>query len=739
MSTIKFYKDSNGAFRITDCTGKLAYINKGDIVSAYAENGVCSMIFSDEVYNRFTNIHNKNTAITDFVNASSVAYNEAGLNAVLSDFFVKSAGGISSGVEVINALGYTPENAAKKGASNGYAPLDSSSKVPAANLPSALAVGAIETIRSQSTDKAVASKLFDDTITGVNKKIASNSGNYNAKDTILGISNTVQASILKNDGTIYSLSGYAYDIYDVSKYTSVKVTITDGTANADPWSAIWQVDSNSVLLSVLKASDTAIPYSNKVVSILDKTAKIYVQRKSSASSCLVSSLGDDLGKLSDSISSIQASLFENSNSINSINSTIDSELFYLRTSLINSSNVIQSGLLDSDGRISGTTINGYNLDVYNVNGKKRIRIINSGGPTNDPWGLYSIHDLNGNVLYHKKFSDIGSGNYDITIDISGGNTLYVSRRSNPSVVYADDGNMYSQIEDLQNLVGGKTICCWGDSLTWGQGSVNTPYPKQLESLINDEYVNVLNCGVQGNTTKAIIARMGGLGLFVSSDITIPADTTEVELNLKHYSPSSDGVLGIQTIYGDSNSKDRINPVTINGVQYIIRYGAPFASGYSIRRISAGSTTTSIKSGSKIITYGASLSSKSRINIFYCGQNDTASFDTLFPIINQGFKFTNSKKNLFISSAIARTESAEIAAEKEYGSAYINLYQEMSTRGISIAKSLNLIGSGIGDSAWNVVDTTCVNGLMYDGIHWNEVGYKVLGYIVYERLKSLGWI
>jgi hypothetical protein len=133
MSTIKFYKDSNGAFRLTDCTGKLAYINKGDIVSAYAENGVCSMIFSDEVYNRFTNIHNKNTAITDFVNASSVAYNEAGLNAVLSDFFVKSAG-ISSGVEVINALGYTPEDAAKKGAASGYAGLDLDQKIDKSNL-----------------------------------------------------------------------------------------------------------------------------------------------------------------------------------------------------------------------------------------------------------------------------------------------------------------------------------------------------------------------------------------------------------------------------------------------------------------------------------------------------------------------------------------------------------------------------------------------------------------------------
>jgi hypothetical protein len=35
-----------------------------------------------------------------------------------------------------DSLGFTPENSANKGAANGYAPLDASAKVPAANLPS---------------------------------------------------------------------------------------------------------------------------------------------------------------------------------------------------------------------------------------------------------------------------------------------------------------------------------------------------------------------------------------------------------------------------------------------------------------------------------------------------------------------------------------------------------------------------------------------------------------------------
>lgn len=41
-------------------------------------------------------------------------------------------------IDIINALGFTPESIANKGQANGYAPLDASGKVPAANLPTSL-------------------------------------------------------------------------------------------------------------------------------------------------------------------------------------------------------------------------------------------------------------------------------------------------------------------------------------------------------------------------------------------------------------------------------------------------------------------------------------------------------------------------------------------------------------------------------------------------------------------------
>ena len=37
--------------------------------------------------------------------------------------------------DIIAALGFTPENAANKGAANGYAPLDGNEKLPISNLP----------------------------------------------------------------------------------------------------------------------------------------------------------------------------------------------------------------------------------------------------------------------------------------------------------------------------------------------------------------------------------------------------------------------------------------------------------------------------------------------------------------------------------------------------------------------------------------------------------------------------
>lgn len=146
MATTKFYKDSNGIFFIGD---------------ASYPAGVYSANFSENdtkvtITNVMTGEELKPVAlITSYTTSAGVAYaDRATFSTALKDFFVKSAGN-ASGVEVVNALGYTPEDASKKGASNGYAPLDSASKVPAANLPSALAVGAISNQGSYDSAKAL--------------------------------------------------------------------------------------------------------------------------------------------------------------------------------------------------------------------------------------------------------------------------------------------------------------------------------------------------------------------------------------------------------------------------------------------------------------------------------------------------------------------------------------------------------------------------------------------------------
>jgi hypothetical protein len=65
----------------------------------------------------------------DPTNGSETKYlNEKG------QFSEIAIGGISSGVEVINALGYTPEDAAKKGVANGYVGLDLDQKIDKSNL-----------------------------------------------------------------------------------------------------------------------------------------------------------------------------------------------------------------------------------------------------------------------------------------------------------------------------------------------------------------------------------------------------------------------------------------------------------------------------------------------------------------------------------------------------------------------------------------------------------------------------
>ena len=144
---------SNVYSAIPSITGKVNYTDTASMLSHYA---LLSSL----------NITNWNTAYTYRISTYSAPLYISGNNISINQSGTSTNGYLSSTDwntfnNKQNALGYTAENTANKGAANGYASLDGTSKVPTSQLPS-LALNNVWTVSSQSAMLALSSAVIGD-------------------------------------------------------------------------------------------------------------------------------------------------------------------------------------------------------------------------------------------------------------------------------------------------------------------------------------------------------------------------------------------------------------------------------------------------------------------------------------------------------------------------------------------------------------------------------------------------
>lgn len=575
----------------------------------------------------------------------------------------------------------------------------------------------------------------------INEAINASKGTqYSGEAISINLSET-KAGIIKVDGTVAGNAGYYYDVYNVENYKEVTINTTNGTVASNPWAIIWELDKDDNIINIIPAAGNTIPLVDYKLILQPSTKKLYVQRGSAVSTVQAKkTLVDEIVELVNKTQKID----ELSEKVDDLSSSLITyklvPLPYEETKngwLINASgNIVEH----SAGKV---------LNKYNISDKKVIKIKCYNSPNkNDLWLQFVFKK--GEEILKKGVPSMYPIPYTFEYNNKIGATeLYVVGVNLEDIkVEADDGKEYNTVDEVaQNVedyvMQQNIINDWGDSLTYGQGGSGTTYPQVLQDLIdNDENITekykVINCGVQGDTTPGILARQGGISAFIKEDVTVPP-TGQVDCSIRTISMGDNGIDTFMVSYnGDGSSV--INPVMINGEYYNLRIGP------KIEKLNSGGESANIKAGSNIITYGARLSSKSYINIFYTGQNDGklgGSYNSTKRIeqLKNSMNFASTQKNLFISTAISRTQEQEYEYQEAFGSAYINLYHEMSTRGVKIAVALGLMDGGILDTAWNVVDKDGANknGLLNDSIHWNYIGYTVLAHIIFERLKGLGWL
>jgi hypothetical protein len=575
----------------------------------------------------------------------------------------------------------------------------------------------------------------------INEAINASKGTqYSGEAISINLSET-KAGIIKENGTVAENAGYYHDVYNVENYKEVTINTTNGTVASHPWAIIWELDKDDNIINIIPAADNTIPLVDYRLILQPFTKKLYVQRGSAVSTVQAKkTLADEVVELVNKTQKID----ELSEKVDDLSSSLITYKLvpYLYEETKN------GWLINASGNIVKHAA-GKVLNKYNISDKKVIKIeCNSSPNTNDLWLQFVFKK--GEEIIKKGVPSMYPTPYTFEYNNKIGATeLYVVAINLEDIkVEADDGKEYNIVDEVaqnvedyvmqQNIING-----WGDSLTYGQGGGGTTYPQVLQDLIdNDEDITeeykVINCGVQGNTTPGILARQGGVSAFIKEDVIVPPEG-QVDCSIRTVSMGENGFDTFGVLYnGDYRSV--INPVMINGEYYNLR------TGPKIEKLNSGGESITIKAGSNILTYGARLSSKSYINIFYTGQNDGelgGSYNNTKRIehLKNSMNFANTQKNLFISTVIGRTQEQEYEYQEAFGSAYINLYHEMSTRGVKIAVALGLMNEGTLDTAWNVVDKGGANknGLLNDSIHWNYIGYTVLAHIIFERLKGLGWL
>lgn len=298
------------------------------------------------------------------------------------------------------------------------------------------------------------------------------------------------------------------------------------------------------------------------------------------------------------------------------------------------------------------------------------------------------------------------------------------------------------------------IVCWGDSLTWGAGAINTTdssksydyytYPRVLERLIGDDY-QVTNRGIGGENSIMIGARQGATP-YIVQPFTIPSSNSEKTIITMKSSngigiyPLKQGEWGAK---GNSGYSVSLNPCSINGVTGTISCKEDF-SEYYFTRLEPGQEVE-IKRPTPILS-NAHLNYRDNIQIIWIGTNGGyTNNEELIRIIKSMIENTDllSPKYIVIGLTYKVATELDVLLEKEFGRHFINIRDYITA---PIYDNANNIIScyGLDDENISVTDNDKLkiqerkipSSLLSDDTHFNKEGYDIVANQVYLRGKEL---
>ena len=279
-----------------------------------------------------------------------------------------------------------------------------------------------------------------------------------------------------------------------------------------------------------------------------------------------------------------------------------------------------------------------------------------------------------------------------------------------------------------------TISCWGDSLTSGVGSSDgVSYPSVLSNLCKDS-IDVFNYGFGGETSSEIAIRQGAIPITVDSCIIPEGSWVKLSFTSKECTPPS-------TV--NSTSRIGINPCSLNGIDGKIIWNN---DGYYFMRDKSGESVE-VSTGTQIITYGTNNFMDDDIVIIWSGTNDgigdantdeelKSKMEELINNQKRMLEHANTKDYIIIglTAAYPNIDKINSILRDEYKEHFLDIKDYLVNNGLQDA-GIEATESDQNEIEHNRVPTS----LLYDAIHFNSSGYKVIGNAVYNKLVSLGYI
>ena len=291
-------------------------------------------------------------------------------------------------------------------------------------------------------------------------------------------------------------------------------------------------------------------------------------------------------------------------------------------------------------------------------------------------------------------------------------------------------------KNIIDLTNAGVIICFGDSITQGmQVDKSQNYPSVLQKRLGEQ-IKVINAGVGGETSNTIMSRANAIEFTVTNNVVFNAGQSEAVLDWKLFSDINGGEIKYR--YGSFGNELKIKNVVIDGKPYTLRIEAAEDKEeknmkYILSRSDASAAIT-LEKGVKVSFDYSEFYNKSYCAVVLMGANDSD--------VNADELIARYKK-------IAATSEKFIAIIPHYGTDYTQKFVE------AFGDSVVNLREYCKDKVWEdynlkkepkdeyyIKKNYLSAKFVYQGrkgdCHLSELGYKILGNLVYEKGVELGY-